>query len=365
MAKRKFGKSSKSRSAGQKYKAGGGKKKKRKKIVTDDMILFTGKSRRYVHWFTFITFFLALLTGIFIMYKVSIGYSVEIGGKPTTAYSLLPPDVGGTKTLLNMHVVFGVLFFLGIIIMVLQWLPWSLRWRKTDSNWWGKFGGYFRKWSPVPPAGRLNGGQKVWTILFFLVSALAFLTGAAMFIKQIPAAADSVSADLHRISLSLHAACYAFMVLLVLVHIYFSAVATNGNWNVMWGGVVKLTWAERFHSEWCKTSPLFAQRLEAMKRAERTLEHRKKLIAAGVADSGEEKAEERPAPASVAVAEDDDGLIDEEFTEDELLEGDDLLEDEDLLGEGGEFDVQEPAGEHADEYDLMEDEEPAEEDAQD
>jgi formate dehydrogenase gamma subunit len=309
-------------------------KKKKKKIIAEDMIQFTSPIRRYIHWFTFGSFFLALVTGILIMYKVE----------------AVPEAFSGVRGLLNLHVLLGALFSFGMLIMLFQWLPHAVAWKSYDTAWLANLGGYFRKWAPVPPAGRLNGGQKLWTLGFFLLAFLSAATGAVLFLVQSKGPGHGISIEMHRYAVSIHTFCYAAMCFLVLIHIYFAGLATHGNFDVIWSGMVKLTWVERHHSEWCKTSKEYARRLEEKKHHDELIKLRRERIAQGLSpdeteeggepaemimDSGEEAGGLQEAPAEEAVEPQaaDGGETDEPVEGEEEIEEVEAVEEEIAEGE--------------------------------
>jgi formate dehydrogenase gamma subunit len=276
MAKRRSAVRLKDRRTAKRDRAAKRAKKARKKVITTDMVIVTSKFNRALHWYTFIMFFLTLLTGVFIMYRVHV----------------MPEELHGVRGMLDVHIYLGLLFMLGIVLMILKFLP-RMFYKKEDAEWFKVMGGYFRKWAPVPPAYRFNAGQKLWTQLFILLALVSFGSGMVMWLMQGPMQ-EKISPDLHRTSLSLHAFAYAFMVLMVLIHFYFTTAATPGAFGAMWGGIVTRSWAMKHH-------PLWLERLDRgvvgvsdermRRRREKTMKRKKKRIAASMKSEDEETPE--------------------------------------------------------------------------
>lgn len=326
-------------------RARGARKARRKKakprVVAEDTVFITSRIQRFLHWYTFGMFFITLVTGVLIFYKLNI-----------------IPTENGMKPMLAIHAGFGVAFFAGMLIMGLRWVPVALLWRKVDFEWWSVLGGYMRKYSPVPPAGRLNGGQKAWVLAFWLLATVSFLSGAVLWLMQTPMQAK-ITFDTHRLAMSLHAMTYALMSFLVLWHFYFTTVATPGSWGAMWGGKVARSWAVRHHPLWFekrKDSASLSEEKERRRR-EKELERKKSRIASakvGAASSRRvalEKEKQSEIPAEEPVPEEEVemdetdgqeyGYEDEEY-DDEAGGLDEQIEEEDYdLEENEDYDDEE------------------------
>ncbi|MHC4663701.1 MAG: formate dehydrogenase subunit gamma [Planctomycetota bacterium] len=206
-----------------------GRKRRSKKVEKIDMVVVTPKISRVAHWGTAIAFFFTALTGLFHYYRVP----------------LVPQPLGGVYALGWIHFGFGAAFFAGIVLVFLIWGLRSLAFRGVDLVWWGQLGGFAKKFAKPPEAYRYNGGQKAFTILICLVSLILFLTGVFMkfwFVVMPNGHGLANTASMF------HVFMVTTILALLLLHIYFSTIATPGRFGAMWGGRVPKKFMELHHS---------------------------------------------------------------------------------------------------------------------
>lgn len=96
----------------------------------------------------------------------------------------------------------------------------------------------------MPAQGKYNGGQKLLFWLLSLSMVLLTLSGIIMWRSQF-----SFSTELIRGAVVVHAAVGAFMIGLILVHVY-AAIWTRGTVRAMLYGTVSRAWAKHHHRSW-------------------------------------------------------------------------------------------------------------------
>jgi formate dehydrogenase subunit gamma len=96
----------------------------------------------------------------------------------------------------------------------------------------------------MPAAGKYNGGQK--RLFWLLVGCMVLMTVSGLFIWR---AQFNPPIELARIGAVVHAAVGAFMIGLIIVHVY-AAIWVKGTIRAMWYGTVTRAWAKQHHRNW-------------------------------------------------------------------------------------------------------------------
>ena len=96
----------------------------------------------------------------------------------------------------------------------------------------------------MPAAGKYNGGQK--RLFWLLVACMVLMTVSGLFIWR---AQFNPPIELARIGAVVHAAVGAFMIGLIIVHVY-AAIWVKGTIRAMWYGTVTRAWAKQHHRNW-------------------------------------------------------------------------------------------------------------------
>ena len=98
----------------------------------------------------------------------------------------------------------------------------------------------------MPESGKLNGGQK---LLFWLLVACMLLLVASGFVIWRPYFAHLFPVELIRLAVVVHAAAGAFIMALIIAHIYI-AIWTRESIGAMLYGQVRRAWAKQHHPAW-------------------------------------------------------------------------------------------------------------------
>ncbi len=192
---------------------------------------------------------------------------------------IFPRSIGGYRTHYTAHFVTCVVFLVATFLMFGLRLPLALIWRKHDFDWLRKSGGYLRKYSPVPPADRLNAGQKLFALFALLFSALVGLSG--LLIHQ----PTLMEPHLFRSLCSLH-----FLSLLILTagsffYVYLFYAATPGRFSMLTSGTVTEKFLKLHHPLWYEKLRSKLERLDVKHRlAEHLIERHKKTHASAKAE---------------------------------------------------------------------------------
>jgi formate dehydrogenase subunit gamma len=200
--------------------------------AADDEIERFGKTTRWLHW-TFVTCFLALaVTGIWLLLR-----------------SGLDVPALAAERLRDLHVVAAVA--LGVLPSVI-WLSGQtrettrdflelLRWSRDDLRWLLLQPRAALGRATLPPAGKLNAGQKLNGLVSWLVTGGMLASGVVLWLRP-----GSF------LALLLHLACFALWVPFFLVHLCMATLvpSTRHALHGMIRGRVRRAWAEHHHARW-------------------------------------------------------------------------------------------------------------------
>ena len=196
----------------------------------NDLVRYTA-SERANHWAVGMSFILLALSGLAFFHPAFYPLSQLFGGAVWAR--ILHPFIGVLMALLFISMFFR---FWKLNIMTQVDREWLSRVREIvdgdDHN--------------MPEAGKYNGGQKM---MFWLVTAcMALLTLSGIVIWR-AYFSGLFPIGLIRFSSLLHAAVAAFMIGLIIVHIY-AAIWTKGTIRAMLYGTVSRAWAKQHHPAW-------------------------------------------------------------------------------------------------------------------
>jgi formate dehydrogenase subunit gamma len=195
-----------------------------------DLVRYTA-SERANHWAVGISFILLALSGLAFFHPAFYPLSLLLGGGVWAR--ILHPFIG-----IVMAILFVSMFFrfwkLNIITPVDR--EWLSRVREMvdgdDHN--------------MPEAGKYNGGQKLLFWLLAACMALLLLSGIVIWRAYFSAL---FPIGLIRLASVAHAAVAAFMIGLIIVHVY-AAIWTKGTIRAMLYGTVSRAWAKQHHPAW-------------------------------------------------------------------------------------------------------------------
>jgi formate dehydrogenase subunit gamma len=194
------------------------------------MVKKTTALERVVHWTLMFSFVNLTLTGFAFAY---------------TSLNWLNLLYGGNHYASTCHKWNGVLFLAALLLTVGSYLGESLRFGPEDSEWLRKMGGYFDKNAELPPQGRMNFGQKIFYLVFVLLSGLVISVSGFM----LWAGSSEVGYFLHNIA-------FFAMVSFMPIHVYLATAANPGVFRVMTRGTVSLDFARKHYPKWVKDEGL-------------------------------------------------------------------------------------------------------------
>jgi len=185
------------------------------------------------HWLTAITFILLALSGLCFFQPLYFPLSQLFGGGVWTR--ILHPFIG-----IVMTVSFGVMFFKYRQMNIIT---------PTDREWLR----HVREMASgddrnMPESGKFNGGQK---LLFWLMAAclmLLILSGIVIWRAYF---SFLFPVGLIRLASVIHAASAAFIIGLIIFHIY-AAIWTKESIDAMLYAWVRRAWAKQHHPAWFK-----------------------------------------------------------------------------------------------------------------
>jgi formate dehydrogenase subunit gamma len=187
---------------------------------------------RTLHWFVAILFILLAITGLSILYGRAVVMPV-MGKEGFAAYAEFAK---------NVHNYLGPFFVAGLAVMLLVWIK-EHAFTKVDWEWVKQGGGYFGK--AHPHAGKVNGGEKVW---FWLLFVLGIVLSASGLVLNFPN--FGFDRETMQISNILHIISGVFLVGVSLGHIYIGTLGNEASFEGMLTGYVDEVWAKQHHDLW-------------------------------------------------------------------------------------------------------------------
>lgn len=195
-----------------------------------DLVRYTA-SERVNHWAVGMSFILLALSGLAFFHPAFYPLSLLLGGAVWAR--ILHPFIGVLMALFFISMFFRF-WKLNIITQVDR--EWLSRVREIvdgdDHN--------------MPESGKYNGGQKMMFWLAAICMALLLVSGIVIWRAYF---SGLFPIGLIRFSSLLHAAVAAFMIGLIIVHIY-AAIWTKGTIRAMLYGTVSRAWAKQHHPAW-------------------------------------------------------------------------------------------------------------------
>lgn len=201
---------------------------------------------RLTHWITAISFIALAITGI----SMLIGKTLLIPLLGKAGFAMW------AQASITVHNVMGPVFSVGIVLMIVMWI-WHNFPTATDIQWFKQGGGLIGK--NHPPAGRMNGGEKVWFWLVTIVGLAVCISGIVMVAPVygivIPEWAgflpwvDGTRPDMQQANL-VHAVLSLGWTAIALGHIYIGTAGTEGAFEGMSTGYVSTEWAKQHHDQW-------------------------------------------------------------------------------------------------------------------
>lgn len=190
---------------------------------------------RVLHWYTAILFIILAITGLSLLF----GRAVLI---PVLGYS-------GFSAWANLSIILhnylGPFFIIGLVLAIAVWIKDNIP-SGVDVEWFKQgVGGLLAK-DKHPPAGRFNGGEKIFVFWIGLVilGITVSITGLYL-IGWI----GSGMRETMQLSDIIHAIAGVLWTCIIIGHIYLG-LSTQGALEGMWKGEVSEEWARQHHDQW-------------------------------------------------------------------------------------------------------------------
>ena len=195
---------------------------------------FTGVER-FVHWTCALSFVTLAATGLAILF----GKYVVL---PVFGHTLFGWIAYAGK---NIHNFVGPLFAVSLLVTIVTYVKDNLP-TLTDLRWLSRLGGLLGK--AHPPAGRFNGGEKVW--FWAGVVVLGLIVSASGFVLDVLVPGIVYSRGNMQVANVIHLIGAVLFTALSLGHIYLGTVGMEGAYAAMRHGYVDDTWAKEHHQLW-------------------------------------------------------------------------------------------------------------------
>jgi formate dehydrogenase subunit gamma len=183
---------------------------------------------RVLHWAVAITFIYLMLSGF------ALGY-------PRMAW--LYDVLGGGQTVRFLHPIVGVIFTVGVVLMLVLWVR-DMVFNAKDREWTRDLRNYVREGHSRVDVERFNAGQKGYFWFALLTGVLLFVTGLPLWFPTLVGAGWNLFARL------LHHVLFLLTVGGFIIHVYMSTVMLPGTVPGMTTGRVTRAWAAWHHPNW-------------------------------------------------------------------------------------------------------------------
>ena len=196
-------------------------------------ILRWSAAERTVHWFTAIGFVILAITGLSMLFGRAVLIPL-MGPQGFAAWA----DIA-----IGLHNVIGPFFSIGVLLMILMWIPRNLP-AKGDGEWLSKAGGMFN-YDVHPPSGRVNAGEKIW---FWIICTVGVAAIASGFVLDFPNLGQT--RETMQTANIVHGVTALLWVGVWFGHLYLGTIGTEGTLEGMTTGYVDENWAKQHHNLW-------------------------------------------------------------------------------------------------------------------
>ncbi len=187
--------------------------------------------QRVIHWCVAFTFILLALSGAILLFG-RLFLPQVIGPAAFSAVASAAKEG---------HNLFGPLFIAALLALIVLYVRDNVpSW--TDVTWFFKGGLFFVSHLP---AGKFNGGEKLW---FWAVTGLGLVLAATGSLLDFPFLVHDLI--VLQVSQILHATAAVLLIAGALGHIYLGSVGTEGTIDGMITGCVDENWARQHHDLW-------------------------------------------------------------------------------------------------------------------
>lgn len=188
---------------------------------------------RVLHWTTATLFIVLAITGLSILFGRAVLIPV-LGAEGFAVWA---------GWALNLHNYAGPVFAVCIALMVLAWIWFNIP-NRNDLQWFKAAGGYLRK--RHAPAGKANGGEKVWFWFVFLIGGgLVCVSGLVLDFPNFGQTRETMQwANI------IHGTAAMLWIAIFFGHAYIGTLGTEGALQGMTTGYVSSEWAKQHHDQW-------------------------------------------------------------------------------------------------------------------
>ncbi len=187
---------------------------------------------RVLHWYTAILFIILAVSGLSLLFGKAV--LIPLLGKAGFA--------AWANLAMTVHNYLGPFFVVGVLLEVLWWIRHNIP-NATDMKWFAKGGGFVG--SGHPPAGRMNGGEKVWFWIIATVGVAVCVTGLILNFPNFEQTRETM-----QLASTIHAITGMIWVAVALGHIYIGTAGSEGSLEAMTTGRVSSEWAKQHHDQW-------------------------------------------------------------------------------------------------------------------
>ena len=187
---------------------------------------------RTLHWYTAILFILMAISGLSLLF----GRAVLIplfGHAGFGAYAWIMKYV---------HNFLGPPFTAGVLLIIISWIRWNVP-KAEDARWLAAF---FKKDVQVP-AGRMNGGEKIWFWFIAIFGLAVCITGLIMDFPNFQQTRGTM-----QVANLIHSSVAVLWISIFFGHAYIATLGTEGALEGMTRGDVSVEWARQHHALWYK-----------------------------------------------------------------------------------------------------------------
>lgn len=186
---------------------------------------------RVNHWVVGITMIYLILSGL------ALGY-------PRMAW--LYDVLGGGQTVRYLHPIVGVVFTVGVLVMLVMWLR-DMLFDESDRQWVRGLRRYVREGHSEVDVARFNAGQKGYYWFAVVTGLLLLLTGIPLWFP------DLLDSGWNQVARLFHHVVFLLSVGGFIIHVYMSSVMLPGTMAGMTSGRVTRSWAAWHHPRWFRS----------------------------------------------------------------------------------------------------------------
>ena len=158
--------------------------------------------------------------------------------------NIVPTQIGGYRLLNTLHLGAMCFFPFALLLQFGLRLPSCLVRHSYDIDWLKRLGGYARRFSPVPPAGKFNAGQKLFTLFALVVGPVYGVSGIAIHMPY------KLPPNIVRGALNLHFASFIILVCGSLLYFHFFYAPTPWRFALLSSGKPTERFFKMHHSHW-------------------------------------------------------------------------------------------------------------------